>query len=187
MMNLKEEIRKGIPSNIPSMPNFLPGVSRAPKRKKILNANENYFSYNEAPEVPNQYTGAQVIINSDRLIFNAKTDHILLSGEKSINLSSNSSLNFDTNNFIIDAKEIKLGSKDASEPLILGDTFLQNLEHLVTGIEYLCQTLQASTIWPAGAAAPNAPEATAASELLARAVQFKAKINTYKSKKVKTL
>ena len=142
---------------------------------------------NFIPKDPNIYDDNQIIINSDRLIFNAKTDHILLSGEKSINLSSNSSLNFDTNNFIIDAKEIKLGSKDASEPLILGDTFLQNLEHLVTGIEYLCQTLQASTIWPAGAAAPNAPEATAASELLARAVQFKAKINTYKSKKVKTL
>jgi len=48
MMNLKEEIRKGIPSKIPSMPNFLPGVSRAPKRKKILNANEKKLAIRNA-------------------------------------------------------------------------------------------------------------------------------------------
>ena len=47
-MNLKEEIRKGIPSKIPSMPNFLPGVSRAPKRKKILNANEKKLAIRNA-------------------------------------------------------------------------------------------------------------------------------------------
>ena len=47
-MNLKEEIRKGIPSKIPSMPNFLPGVSRAPKRKKILNANEKKLAVRNA-------------------------------------------------------------------------------------------------------------------------------------------
>ena len=48
MMNLKEEIRKGIPSIIPNMPNFLPGVSRAPKRKKILNANEKKLAIRNA-------------------------------------------------------------------------------------------------------------------------------------------
>ena len=47
-MNLKEEIRKGIPSTIPSMPNFLPSVSRAPKRKKILNANEKKLAIRNA-------------------------------------------------------------------------------------------------------------------------------------------
>ena len=47
-MNLKEEIRKGIPSTIPSMPNFLPDVSRAPKRKKILNANEKKLAIRNA-------------------------------------------------------------------------------------------------------------------------------------------
>ena len=47
-MNLKEEIRKGIPSTIPSMPNFLTGVSRAPKRKKILNANEKKLAIRNA-------------------------------------------------------------------------------------------------------------------------------------------
>ncbi len=48
MMNLKKEIRKGIPSSIPSMPNFSSGVSRAPKRKKILNANEKKLAVRNA-------------------------------------------------------------------------------------------------------------------------------------------
>tara|TARA_X000000950_G_scaffold42027_3_gene46307 strand:- start:77593 stop:79590 length:1998 start_codon:yes stop_codon:yes gene_type:complete len=48
MMNLKDQIRKGIPSTIPSMPNFLSGVSRAPKRKKILNANEKKLAIRNA-------------------------------------------------------------------------------------------------------------------------------------------
>lgn len=47
-MNLKEQIRKGIPSTIPSMPNFLSGVSRAPNRKKILNANEKKLAIRNA-------------------------------------------------------------------------------------------------------------------------------------------
>tara|TARA_B100001057_G_scaffold488536_1_gene573057 strand:- start:20108 stop:22105 length:1998 start_codon:yes stop_codon:yes gene_type:complete len=48
MMNLKEQIRKGMPSTIPSMPNFLSGVSRAPNRKKILNANEKKLAIRNA-------------------------------------------------------------------------------------------------------------------------------------------
>ena len=49
-------------------------------------ASENYNSYVTPPEIPSQYTKPQVIINSDRLVFNAKTDSILLSAEKSIGL-----------------------------------------------------------------------------------------------------
>ena len=59
-------------------------------------ASENYNSYKTPPEIPSQYTKPQVIINSDRLVFNAKTDSVLLSAEKSVGLSSNDSLNFNT-------------------------------------------------------------------------------------------
>ena len=153
----------------------------------IVNSSERYFSYNEAPESPNQYTGAQVIINSDRLILNSKTDHILLSSEQSINLSANSSLNLDSPEFVLDAGDIKFGNNNASESLILGDTFLQNLNHLVTGIEYLCIALQGSTIWPIGVPVPDGVTATPASELLARAQAFKAKVAQYKSTVSKTI
>ena len=38
--------------------------------------NLNYSSYSTPPEAPDNYSKPQVIINSDRLIFNAKSDHI---------------------------------------------------------------------------------------------------------------
>ena len=50
------------------------------------------------PDAPNIYQGKQVIINSDRLIFNAKDDSILLFSNKAIGFSTNGSFNFDTGN-----------------------------------------------------------------------------------------
>ena len=41
------------------------------------------------PESPKTYQGNQVIINSDRLVFNAKKDSILLYSDKSIGFSAN--------------------------------------------------------------------------------------------------
>ena len=48
------------------------------------------------PELPEIYQGNQVIINSDRLLFNAKTDSILLYSDKAIGFSTNGSIHFDT-------------------------------------------------------------------------------------------
>lgn len=48
------------------------------------------------PEQPHIYQGKQVIINSDRLLFNAKTDSILLFSDKAIGFSTNGSFHFDT-------------------------------------------------------------------------------------------
>lgn len=159
----------------------------------ITVSSANYKSYTpsakETPQPPEQYSGKQVIINSGRLLFNTNEDHIMLSSQRTISFTALKGFNFDTtSNFVVDVgTTIKLGSKDASESLILGDTFLKNLEHLVTGIEYLCQALQGSTIWPAGAPVPDATQSTPAAELLIRVKTFKAKINQYKSKISKTL
>ena len=66
------------------------------------------------PESPNNYIGKQVIINSDRLIFNAKDDSILLFSDKAIGFSTNGDFHFDTfnngtNKFIVNAPKIILG------------------------------------------------------------------------------
>ena len=57
---------------------------------------------NYIPETPNNYIGKQVIINSDRLIFNAKNDSILLFSDKAIGFSTNGNFHFDTFNELID-------------------------------------------------------------------------------------
>ena len=83
---------------------------------------------NYIPDVPNIYQGKQIIIDSDRLIFNAKTDSILLFSDKAIGFSTNGSFNFDTSDdqnskFIINSPNIYFGLKDGdlpTEPVILG-------------------------------------------------------------------
>ena len=66
------------------------------------------------PDLPGTYQGKQVIINSDRLVFNAKEDSILLYSDKAISFSTNGSFHFDTgildeNKFIVNAPNIYLG------------------------------------------------------------------------------
>jgi hypothetical protein len=64
------------------------------------------------PEQPNQYQGRQVIINSDRILFNAREDSVLIYADKSINLNTQGTINFDTSSggkFIVNAPLIQLG------------------------------------------------------------------------------
>tara|TARA_R110001592_G_scaffold16193_1_gene69171 strand:- start:13 stop:492 length:480 start_codon:yes stop_codon:yes gene_type:complete len=80
------------------------------------------------PDTPNIYQGKQVIIDSDRLIFNAKNDSILLFSDKAIGFSTNGSFNFDTSDkddskFVVNSPNIYFGLKDGdlpTEPVILG-------------------------------------------------------------------
>ena len=48
------------------------------------------------PELPGTYQGKQVIINSDRLVFNAREDSILFYSDQAIGFSTNGSFHFDT-------------------------------------------------------------------------------------------
>ena len=83
------------------------------------------------PESPNTYQGNQVVINSDRLLFNAKTDAILLYSDNAIGFSTNGNFHFDTDNsdnakFVINAPNVYLGLKNLrtgelpTEPAVLG-------------------------------------------------------------------
>lgn len=134
---------------------------------KLQLQNETFFSYYRGgqattglgvkltPETPSTYNFPQVIINSDRLVFNAKEDHVLISGQKSVYLSSNESLNFDTKRFIIGAGEIKLGSPDATQPLVLGETLRFDLESITTALINIISILEVSSIYPGGAPVPD--------------------------------
>ena len=93
------------------------------------------------PENPQTYQGNQVILNSDRLIFNAKNDAILLYSDKAIGFSTKGNFHFDTDNnkdtkFIVNAPNIYLGIGNLNtgelptEPAVLGN----ELEILLTDI-----------------------------------------------------
>lgn len=97
----------------------------------------SYVSYKtDPPTNPKEFKdNPQIILNSGRLIFNTTQDHILLSSKKSINLNAISSVNIDTPNTIIQSTNIYLGSKDATEPVLKGDTTVKLLNKLITNLE----------------------------------------------------
>jgi hypothetical protein len=92
----------------------------------------NYNSYNVAPEVVSDYSSPQVILNSNRIILNAKEDSVLLSSAKSINLNSQNSVNIDSKDtFVVNSPNILLGDKNATEPILKGDITIELLSELV--------------------------------------------------------
>jgi hypothetical protein len=104
-----------------------------------------YDSYKTAPTAPDQYAGKQVILNSGRLVFNTTQDHLLLSSAQTIGFNSIKGFNFDTKaNFVVGAPSIKLGSKNATEPLLLGNKTVTLLNQLLVNLEAfmtICSTL----------------------------------------------
>ena len=101
---------------------------------------------NYTPESPNNYIGKQVIINSDRLVFNAKDDAILLFSNKAIGFSTNGNFHFDTvnngtNKFVVNAPKIYLGLRYddtyANEPILLGNRTEAWLNDLIDVISYI--------------------------------------------------
>jgi hypothetical protein len=107
-------------------------------------SSENYNSYTTAPESISKYKGEQIILNSGRLVFNSKSDSILLSSLKSINLNSKESVNIDSPSTVINSSTVKLGSKEANEPILLGNSTVILLESLITNLQAfteVCATL----------------------------------------------
>ena len=126
------------------------------------------------PESPETYKGSQVIINSDRLLFNAKKESILLFSDKVIGFSTNGSFHFDTSpdetnsKFVINSPNIFLGlqynNEDPIEPAVLGDQLEEVLERildLVSGvlddIEYKVGYIVTAPGGPTGLNPANAP------------------------------
>jgi hypothetical protein len=161
---------------------YLTGNQKLP----INVSSEKYNSFKSKITTPSQYKGEQIILNSGRLIFNTKKDSIFLSSKESISLSSNISLNVDTPETIIDSKNILLGNKDASEPIILGNKFLSDFKKLLESLIKISKGLQS----PIGTPAPFTPNLTIPP--LAVELEFTSQtilnlIDSYKSNTSKTI
>ena len=108
-----------------------------------VSSKNDYLSYGEnQPTDPKDYNGAQIILNSGRLVFNTTQDHIMLSSKKSINLNSIEGVNVDTiGPVVIEAPEIKLGSNDAEESVLLGDSTVDLLQSLISDLSSLTKIM----------------------------------------------
>ena len=144
-------------------------------------ASKKYDSYFTPPVSTGEFDSEQVVINSGRILFNSKNDNILLSSFDTINLNSINSINIDSPKTIIQSKEIYLGDKYATEPVILGDTFLADLQALLSKLNNLTSALMVpmSLYPPVG---PNAPLPLVAASLKGQCGKMIGRINKYKSK-----
>ena len=141
----------------------------------------NYFSYNtNPPQSPDQYAGKQIILNSGRLVFNSSIDHILFSSKKSINLNAIEGVNIDTPSVNIQSKNIYLGSKNATEPLLLGNQTINLLNQLISNLEGFAQICSTLVSTPPGT--PIAPLNVAATQLQGSLNALQANLNNLKSK-----
>ncbi len=94
-------------------------------------------------EVPNTqyYTGDQILLNSGQLVFNSKDDDIILSSNKSIHLSAETTLNFDAPDKItLAASKVYLGSSFGNEGVqlqsaVLGDKLIEHLLEFASSLE----------------------------------------------------
>jgi hypothetical protein len=114
-------------------------------------ASELYTSYTTPPITPSLFAQPQVVLNSNRIVINAKTDSILLSAQKSVGISTNESTNIDSPSFYISSNDIKLGSKNATEPVLKGDTTVELLKQLTKAVKDLATILEVEKNWPGGA------------------------------------
>jgi len=108
---------------------------------EIASTNKDSYHNSSNPDEQDAYEGNQVIINSDRIVFNAKTDSILGTAKVSVGFSTEGTFNIDADDHtIIDSPKIYLGnaSTDEAEPVALGQT-------LVDWLQELCDTLMAET------------------------------------------
>ena len=163
------------------------------QRIPIGAANTSYESYtaafNETPVSPGSYNGDQVILNSGRLMFNSKNDHIILSSQRTISFGAQKGFNFDTtSNFVVKVgTKIMLGDKEESktEPLILGDKFLGDFQKLLTDITSLTTAL--GTVGTPVPYTPNIAVAQTATKVGLQAQAMLTSIEFYKSKTTRTL
>ena len=147
----------------------------------------SYISYkSDSPINPKEYKdNPQIILNSGRLIFNTTQDHILLSSRKSINFNAVSSVNIDAPNTVIQSTNVYLGSKDATESVLKGDTTIKLLKTLVQNLQSFTQICSTLVGVPPGA--PLAPLNAVASQLTTTLSQLNTNLDSTKSKYVKTV
>jgi hypothetical protein len=151
-------------------------------------ANENFVSYTTKPTTPASYANPQVILNSDRIILNAKNDSILISGQNSVGISSNGSVNLEsTSEMNLSSKLVRLGGVKANQSVLRGDETVAYLKVLITELQNLSEALKVVQDWPSGAPVPNPVLLTAANSAVEVFENVYNEIDSVKSKTVKTL
>jgi len=105
----------------------------------------NNPSIKESPITIGSYVGSQVILNSNRLVFNSTTDSILLSAKKSVSISSIGTVGIfsQQGDVVLQSSKnlVRMGDANANQSVILGDNFLKELTSLLKKLQFLTNSL----------------------------------------------
>ena len=152
---------------------------------------------NYKPAQPNVYQGKQIVINSDRVLFNAKEDSVLVYADKSIGLDTNGTINFDTgtnesvNRFVVNSPNIHLGliegKNPPTEPALLGDKTEKWLNDMLIFLERLIQFLATRYTVTVPLVGISAPGPNDISGLMSSINDLRTSIEDIKSKNVKLI
>ena len=145
----------------------------------VINKKDRTYKDN-VPVEADKYRGNQVVIDSGRLVFHAKDDHLILNSLNSVKIVGNS-VNIDGLEYAaVDAKSIHLGDRDR-EPVLKGDTTVKLIEDILSALTSLVTTHSLAT--PATA---HVQLIAGSQGILPKIQSFKTRLQSLKSKKVFT-
>lgn len=103
----------------------------------------------ESMSPPSEYQGNQILINSGRVLLNAKTDGILLSSTNVIHLSAGSSVNLDcADKIVLSSGKVFLVDRNASERAVLGEALVLELKKLLPALSGLAKACSVASAGP---------------------------------------
>jgi hypothetical protein len=98
------------------------------------------------PEFP--YTGRQILIDSGRVILNAKDDSVFLIGKEAIGFSTDGAVHINSGgDFYVNSNKIYFGLKTEEsdhEPMVLGNKLATALNNLAVALGNVAEDLQAA-------------------------------------------
>lgn len=115
-------------------------------------------SISTPPQSVSSYNKNQIILKSGRLVLNTNLDSIILDSKKSISLTSIEDIGLysKNGNVTLSGKNIKLGDINASQSLILGDSFMEQFTQLLTSLSLLMDSLTSEpTLGPTSLSSQN--------------------------------
>jgi len=138
--------------------------------------------------------GNQIILNSDRVVFNAKKSHIFMSAAEAIDISANHMITLQLNDKNIsggltpksDSGKLKLGDMDADQPVLGGNSTMELVSRLAKIIEDFAKDLIPATgiTTAPGSPVPISQINIAASGLNAALTEWRTRLDEPKSRSV---
>ena len=139
----------------------------------------------KSPTFPGQYILPQILLNSSQISINSKEDSILLSSKKSIGLTCEDEINLIGNNTVLDTTNLYLGSKRATESVLLGDKTINTLKQITSLLKSITNVLQLDQMYPGGIPVPNGPLNVVSLTATQTLATIEASLDSLASKKVK--